>query len=690
MNKMKKNIIGKNILKGAGVFFIVVLLISSSLVSGLESFNIKSTHVNSSEGFNDNPDGSVDLYEGWNLIGWNYPFNTTASSLAENISNCTVISRWDSINGTYKTYIVGGPPTFDFNIESAIGLFVLVSENSYWYPAGYFDGHSLDAADGDPVDVVYVDDIGNVGIGTTTPTKELEVVGAIEADGFTINNIPVGTSNDSYWSSLESDLFYYGCVTIGSLDLGRLLTRGGHQPRENVQGDLVVSKSNHGVNGIGNITAWGHMNANGSIHAGGHLNSTGNVNAGGHVKANGSIHAKGHLNSSGNVNAGGHINSNGSIHAKGHMESDGNITANGNISAGYDLIVGRWLRFLTGGMGIMFPDGSIQNTAAMTDDEDWIKTGNDMYANVSGNVGIGTSSPNEKLHVVGNANITGTISAHNFSGNSDITFINETGDEIVTMKNNGNVGIGTENPSEILTIIDEYAGAADEDTNILIGHDQNINFGFLGWHAGSNPYLYLSTYDYEHDIILFPASGSYSGNVGIGVENPGEKLHVKGNTYIDGNLAVTGIINDGVTKYLSIHPCAFKPENSEKIECRYNDSIIEITYMDPSQTQAILFAPLELPNGSTIHSIKTMIKDQTINRYVHIHLREQALNSNTGNNYYNLNSPSPGAPGEYYEMTSDYDLTIDNSQNVYSIVAIWNPGGDYISLGVHNVRIEYT
>ncbi len=40
---------------------------------------------------------------------------------------------------------------------------------------GAGDGHSLDAADGDPVDVVYVDDDGLVGIGTATPATALHV-----------------------------------------------------------------------------------------------------------------------------------------------------------------------------------------------------------------------------------------------------------------------------------------------------------------------------------------------------------------------------------------------------------------------------------------------------------------------------------------------------------------------------------
>jgi hypothetical protein len=56
---------------------------------------------------------------------------------------------------------------------------------------------------------------GNVGIGTSNPTSELEVVGNVEADSFTINGVPVGTSTDSYWSEgEESDIYYYGDVNV--------------------------------------------------------------------------------------------------------------------------------------------------------------------------------------------------------------------------------------------------------------------------------------------------------------------------------------------------------------------------------------------------------------------------------------------------------------------------------------------
>lgn len=42
------------------------------------------------------------------------------------------------------------------------------------------DGHSLDAADGSPTDALYVNNSGDVGIGTTTPTEKLDVRGALQ------------------------------------------------------------------------------------------------------------------------------------------------------------------------------------------------------------------------------------------------------------------------------------------------------------------------------------------------------------------------------------------------------------------------------------------------------------------------------------------------------------------------------
>ena len=70
------------------------------------------------------------------MIGWYHEYNTTASSLGDAISGCEIISRWDAVNQTYRSYIIGGPPGLDFTITRGMGLFILVNEESLWYGEG--------------------------------------------------------------------------------------------------------------------------------------------------------------------------------------------------------------------------------------------------------------------------------------------------------------------------------------------------------------------------------------------------------------------------------------------------------------------------------------------------------------------------------------------------------------------------
>ena len=51
------------------------------------------------------------------------------------------------------------------------------------FNAGAGDGHSLDAADGNPVDALFVDNSGNVGVGTTSPGRRLDVNGSATVRG---------------------------------------------------------------------------------------------------------------------------------------------------------------------------------------------------------------------------------------------------------------------------------------------------------------------------------------------------------------------------------------------------------------------------------------------------------------------------------------------------------------------------
>ena len=55
---------------------------------------------------------------------------------------------------------------------------------------------------------------GNVGIGTASPTVRLDVAGNVDADAFTINGTPIGTSTDSYWSK-TGDHIHYSAGNVG-------------------------------------------------------------------------------------------------------------------------------------------------------------------------------------------------------------------------------------------------------------------------------------------------------------------------------------------------------------------------------------------------------------------------------------------------------------------------------------------
>jgi len=79
---------------------------------------------------------SVPLYIGWNLIGWYHQYPTMASSLGTAIPGCEVVSWFDPVNQTFRSYLVGGPPGFDFVISCGMGIMVFVTEESIWYGQG--------------------------------------------------------------------------------------------------------------------------------------------------------------------------------------------------------------------------------------------------------------------------------------------------------------------------------------------------------------------------------------------------------------------------------------------------------------------------------------------------------------------------------------------------------------------------
>ena len=211
--------------------------------------------------------------------------------------------------------------------------------------------------------------------------------------------------------------------------------------------------------------------------------------------------------------------------------------------------------------------------------------GGTTYAAITsaGNVGIGTTSPDAKLVVVGSGtgvakigdagfgsgnytgiSLNGTLSTSNYnilSSPTDSTlYINRpTGATIQFRENNttqviiaasGNVGIGTTSPGARLTVLTTTSSSADsfrvtDGTGVInVGHWDTVTnrFEFSGKPTkfvqyGAGNYISFGTLGSENMRIVA------GGNVGIGTTAPGYKLEVSGSVGVGANSGQNIIYN---------------------------------------------------------------------------------------------------------------------------------------------------
>jgi hypothetical protein len=79
---------------------------------------------------------SVHLYPGWNMLGWYHGHVTTAKSILQNITGCSVVYWYDAGNAVAQIVTSASPPEIDFPVTQGMGLFVAVTTESDWHGEG--------------------------------------------------------------------------------------------------------------------------------------------------------------------------------------------------------------------------------------------------------------------------------------------------------------------------------------------------------------------------------------------------------------------------------------------------------------------------------------------------------------------------------------------------------------------------
>ncbi len=364
------------------------------------------------------------------------------------------------------------------------------------------------------VNYVYTYNVGDsVGIGTTSPSSKVHIIGET-GDYETLLRVEN--------SATGSDDVYTGHFTATDVGDGYGTAVFGVANKVGVRGDAQGAGPFEYVGVLGRSDGF---STGTNIGVKGYADNSSNLDIGVYGTAPGSL---------GDSWAGYFVEN---VWVGGYLQTGGIHDGSGTGTAGYVLTA-------DGSGGVEW----LPSSAAT--DADWTVSGVNMSSTVSGNVGIGTSSPTHKLHLAGDDNdvlrIEGVEGSFNHGGkinfgDGDWTYISEAEDDVLLLYANttyfdvlDGVGINTATPAYTLDIVGDiavsgglYDGAGMGTLGQVLTSDGSGN---MSW---EDP---ISGTDGDWTVLGTDVYSAVSGNVGIGTPAPSSKLHVADDVRIDGGL----------------------------------------------------------------------------------------------------------------------------------------------------------